>query len=424
MGDISDLLPKKTATVLAIFDMHKKKGDAEPQRGYLGASIVGDECDYRLWATFRGAISEDMPGRIFRLLETGDFVETRLIRELREIGCTVHDRDEKGEQFAVSAHGGHFSGHLDAVVEGIPEAPKTPHLLETKTANDKYFAEIEKKGVKEAKPQHYAQMQTYMGLMGLKRALYLVVNKNTDDLYGERVEFDREAFEKLMARAKRLIESPQAPPRLAGARADFYKCKFCPGHSLCWPAPDATAAVPIKGGVTCRTCCHATADTEKGGWRCERFGTAIEDTAVGAKCPAHLLLPGFVTFAEPSDSDDGWIEFTNKKDGAKWRLASAELAAGAPPHDQAWTSLGLMETRGPLDAPQKREHVAHRCDWAWVGDTYGPLATPPEPCGRPYCERCKGTLFSCEICGAAEAELAVSCPGVLQDPDTWPKGRE
>lgn len=41
----------------AFYDFWKKKGDAEPARGYLGASIIGHDCDRYLWFTFRNCVT-------------------------------------------------------------------------------------------------------------------------------------------------------------------------------------------------------------------------------------------------------------------------------------------------------------------------------------------------------------------------------
>ena len=158
MTDLTQYIPEQSKTVAAIFAHHKKTGDAEPVRGYLGASIIGHHCERYLWYCFRQCCKPDFSGRMYRLFETGDLEEPRFIRELRAIGCTVHDTDENGEQFEVSAFGGHFSGHMDGCALGIPEAPKTWHVLEFKTHNAKSFRGLVKKGVKESKPQHYAQI--------------------------------------------------------------------------------------------------------------------------------------------------------------------------------------------------------------------------------------------------------------------------
>jgi hypothetical protein len=45
-------------------------------------------------------------------------------------------------------------------------------LLEIKTHAKKSFDELAKKGVKEAKWQHYVQMQVYLKGLNLKQALY------------------------------------------------------------------------------------------------------------------------------------------------------------------------------------------------------------------------------------------------------------
>ena len=63
------------------------------------------------------------------------------------------------------------------------------------------FAQLLKVGVREHKPQHFAQMQIYMHLTGITRAMYLAVNKDTDDLFVERIEVDRAYAERLIDKA-------------------------------------------------------------------------------------------------------------------------------------------------------------------------------------------------------------------------------
>lgn len=341
MGNLTEFMPQQSATVQAIYDAYKARGDAEPQRGYLGASIAGHGCDRVLWYTFRGVIREDKEGRIYRLLERGDLEESRLVADLRAIGCEVLDRDPAtGEQFEVSDLGGHFSGHFDAAVLGVPEAPKAWHVGEFKTANAKHFAKIQKEGVRAAKPEHYAQMQLYMGQTGMDRALYLACNKDTDELYSERVKFDSAFYKRLMERVGRIIRASKPPERVA-SRSDDWRCKFCAGHALCWGSADKPA-VPIPA-QTCKSCCHSTPITEGTGarWRCERYDAEV-DPEVGAECPTHLLLPGMVSFAEAVDAEDDWIEFKSR-DGTTWRHGQGE---------GCWSTSELMRGRGPLDGPK------------------------------------------------------------------------
>lgn len=337
--DLSRFIQTESETVKQIFDWHKKMGDAEDSRGYLGASSIGHECERYLWYSFRHCGKEAFDGRMYRLFETGNLEEARFVRELRAIGCTVHETDERGEQWAVHDLGGHFSGHMDGVALGIPEAPQTWHVLEFKTHNGKSFAKLVKEGVKKSKPQHYAQMMTYMGKTGMTRALYLGKNKDTDELYGERIRYDAEEFAQYRSKAKRIITGCMPPERCA-ARPDDFRCKFCSMSDLCWGSWSSAVTLPGKG---CRTCCHSTPEIDEGEtwarWSCAKHKRDLSTADQDKACEYHLLIPGFVTFAEPVDSSPEWIEFKNAKDGAVWRHGNG---------DGTWSTEELIGTPGPL----------------------------------------------------------------------------
>ena len=196
MGDLSVFLPEQSETVKRIYAWHEKMEDGRsgPHGGRLGASAIGKPCDRQLWYNFRDLYAKKFSGRMLRLFETGHLEEPRFVRELKAIGCEVHAVDEATKkQFEYTALGGHFVCHPDAVLLGVLEAPKTWHVAEFKTfggtedQHSKDFDEVVKDGVRKAKPEHYAQMQTAMGLTGLTRALYLVKKKATDEIHSERV---------------------------------------------------------------------------------------------------------------------------------------------------------------------------------------------------------------------------------------------
>ena len=79
---------------------------------------------------------------------------------------------------------------------------------------------------------HWAQMQLYMLGTRIDRALYVAVCKNDDQLYTERVHFDKEAAEKLLQRGKRLAKSERMPEPIS-TDPSWYQCKFCAAHSFC-----------------------------------------------------------------------------------------------------------------------------------------------------------------------------------------------
>ncbi|GAG27102.1 unnamed protein product, partial [marine sediment metagenome] len=71
MADIAQHLLKQSKTVVAIYAHYKEVGDAEPVRGYLGASIIGHPCERYLWYVFRQCCKPEFDGRMHRLFETG-----------------------------------------------------------------------------------------------------------------------------------------------------------------------------------------------------------------------------------------------------------------------------------------------------------------------------------------------------------------
>lgn len=294
------LVPERQhSTARAIHQWYEAK--IEPHREHLGASLIGHHCDRYLWLTFHWAIKPEHNGRLLRLFNTGKREEDRIFEELRGVGVELHT-DEDGEQIQCRDETGHFGGSLDGIGKGFPESPNTWAVLECKTMNDKSFAQLVVKGVQEEKPQHYAQMQAYMGLMNLDRAMYIAVNKNTDDLHTEWVHFDKAAFDKAMDRAKRIIEA-RTPPLKISQDPSHWLCKFCDMYSLCHQQKIAE--------VNCRTCCHSTA-VQDGKWGCEVRDCEIpRDTQVRA-CPQHLFIPDLVPSADAVDGGEGTIEYVDR----------------------------------------------------------------------------------------------------------------
>ena len=173
----------------------------EGHRSHMGASLIGGECARAVWYNFRWATKSNFEGRLLRLFNRGHLEEARFIAMLLMIGCDIYQQDENGNQFRISHAEGHFGGSGDGVAVGIPDLPPgTAALTEFKTHNDKSFTELKAKGVRDAKFEHYVQMNVYMRKMGLAVALYLAVNKNTDELYGEIIPLDSAVADQFLDR--------------------------------------------------------------------------------------------------------------------------------------------------------------------------------------------------------------------------------
>jgi len=283
---------------------------AQPQehREHLGASLIGHACDRHIWYAFRWAKRPDFDGRLLRLFDRGKREEAVVAEELRAIGVELHT-DENGQQINCRDESGHFGGSVDGIGRGFPEAPKTWAILEVKTHAARSFTDMKKKGVAESKPQHYAQMQSYMGLLGLDRAMYLAVNKDNDELYTEWVHFDEDAFAQMKARARRIIDAKEPPAKLS-EEPTHWQCKLCPYFSLCHEQAVAE--------MSCRTCCHAS-PVASGAWQCE-LRSALSHTGKQKEgCDDHLFIPTLVPFGEPIDGGDNYIEYQHKETGKTFR---------------------------------------------------------------------------------------------------------
>jgi len=280
-------IPKPLAnrTVDAIYRAYELKADNLP-RAHLGASIIGDECTRRLWLTFHWAAVQSFDGRMLRLFETGHLAEPRFVSNLRAIGCEVLPTDEDGKQWTASAIGGHFGGSMDAAVIGVPEASKAWHVGEFKTHNSKSFAKLAKDGVETSHPKHYKQMQVYMALFGIERALYLAVNKDTDELHAERVKWDKTVSDALLTRAELVITTAEPPERISTDPA-YFVCKMCPFNELCHGAQLPAA--------NCRTCAHATPELDGDArWSCAKWSADIPIDGQRNGCDEHRWIPSLI----------------------------------------------------------------------------------------------------------------------------------
>jgi len=169
-------IPEPDNSIQSLIDKHHE-AIADVPRPHLGASTLGHVCDRWLWLSFRWAVQPSFPGRILRLFRRGHQEEANIISDLRAIGIDVR---KVSAQHRVD-FGSHVSGSIDAIIDkGVPEAPKSKHIAEFKTASKKAFDDLEKNGVEKSKPEHFVQMQVYMAGTGIDRALYLTVCKDDD----------------------------------------------------------------------------------------------------------------------------------------------------------------------------------------------------------------------------------------------------
>ena len=307
------LLPKSVTDPVAeaIYNHYEAVYGSEPARPYLGASTLGKPCSRQQWYSLHWAKPASFPGRLYRVFQTGHLQEPRVYSDLDGIGCKVETIDPAtGKQWSYTepATGGHLKGNCDGKVTGVPGAPKVKHVLEIKTASDKMFKIMQKDGVLKAKPEHFAQMQQYMGWSKCTRALYFVVNKDNEDIYTERVEFDQAVFDALVAKANAIIDSVEPPARLS-EDPTWFECKFCDYQAICH-GQDLPA-------VNCRSCAHSTpTKTGDAVWTCGKYDAEIPTEAQREGCAGHLYIPILLErCAKPVDAQDDNVTYEMSNGG-------------------------------------------------------------------------------------------------------------
>ena len=252
---------------------------ADGPRTHLGASLIGHSCSRYLWYTFRWVFHKKHNGRMQRLFNRGHKEEERIVEWLRDGGFEVREFDEDGNQFRISDCGGHFGGSTDGEVK-LPGQLANEFdyhnwlLLEMKTYNDASFRRLEKNGMVREKPQHNSQMCTYGVKKGYKYGLYVAINKNTDAIYIEIVELDKEHGLECLSRAEEIINTALPPQKLSQSPTHF-KCTYCDFFGVCHgdKLPD----------INCRSCKHAEPMDNKE-WKCNLYNKTIPKDHIGIGC--------------------------------------------------------------------------------------------------------------------------------------------
>jgi hypothetical protein len=277
------------------------RGEDNPFRSHLGASVIGKVCPRELFYSWRWVGVPFFPARIQRLFNRGHLEEARCISLFQMIGCEVWFETDEGGQFRLSEFNGHFGSALDSVIKGCPDVPDgVPAYGEYKTHNDKNFKKLVKDGVKETKFQHYVQMQMCMKHFNLKYGIYFAVNKNDDDLHAEIIEYDDMQGTRYLERAENIIFSDKPLPRIS-SDASWFECKFCDHTSICHGNE-----LPR---INCRTCFNGSPQRD-GTWLCAQGKDEIKtkDTATRG-CDQHVFNPHLINGVEILDANilENWV---------------------------------------------------------------------------------------------------------------------
>ena len=193
-------------------------------------------CHRERWFSFRGFAMDEGKGfsrnpRLLRVFRLGHVIEDEVVGLLELGGYTVKDQQR---EIGFGQWLGHIDGLIDMGRDGVPDWC----LLEVKSANAARFELLRELGSYEVWNEGYAkQIHAYLHhLDGVSDAVVAVYNKDTSDLYFERILFDLDvALELEKASALVTAEGESPPERPAGAETQYGQfCKWCDFNIHCW----------------------------------------------------------------------------------------------------------------------------------------------------------------------------------------------
>ena len=341
-------------TLAALDVLHGQASGSDAPRRYLGASQIGDPCARKLWHGFRHAMPRTFPASSYRAIQDGHRGEAVMIdwlRRLPGIDLWTSDPDAPDSQIGFAAVAGHFRGHVDGVISGLYQSPKTPHVWEMKVCNETKFNKLvkliaqhgEKAALLHWDEIYYAQAQIYMQQLELTRHYLTVATPGNRQLVSCRTAYRATDAKALLKKAETIITAERPPMKLSD-NPSWYVCKFCDYHTLCHGQ-----AMPA---VNCRTCAHSTARlNEAQPWTCELNQPAINGDQTG--CDHHAFHPDLlVNHAQAVNANPktGVITF-RRKDGSEvlngmtglksrdWLAQTAPIPASAPLEDDVLVEL-------------------------------------------------------------------------------------
>lgn len=217
-------------TLTKIIEAHQASIPDEG-RGYIGASNIGSDCLRQIWYEYKATMGQPPLPKYRRARDIGKYLEELVLDWLEDSGIdtiTGISRDQKYRDLK-SKNIDSFRGHVDALMSKNGEIVA---IIEIKTAKDSSFKSFLKNGVKSWNPQYYAQSQAYMGMSGIHKTYFVVLNKDSSEIMDERVSFDEDFYRKLEEKAMLISQTQTEPPRISGSPI-WFQCKLCKYNKIC-----------------------------------------------------------------------------------------------------------------------------------------------------------------------------------------------
>jgi hypothetical protein len=222
---------------VAINDLIERAAAKEMElpRSYLGASIIGHECDRQV--QFDWWVRPLLPARVKLIFRRGHFFEQLVREQLVAAGFVF----ASSEPLEYSALDGNFRGHADGIVIAGPPLPGAclsfPFIWECKALNAKNWRAVGRDGFAKVFPRYAVQVAVYqLYLDKTNPALITCVNSDTCEALHFPLPFNAERARRNVDRAIAIIAATRTGELLPRFTTDpnDWRCKICSHRERCW----------------------------------------------------------------------------------------------------------------------------------------------------------------------------------------------
>ena len=204
-------------------------------RGYLGASLIGDECLRKIQFEWMVATAT-FPARVHSIFARGHFFEAESRQLLIDAGFIFAPPEVLG----FTAVDGLIAGHADGIIINAPAVSglylATPALWEHKALNAKNFKAVERDGLAKVFPRYAAQVALYQNFLNVTNpALMTVTDADTCKRLYFTIPFDARRAQEASDRAVQVIEATRVGELLArlDPNCEDFRCKMCSHRERC-----------------------------------------------------------------------------------------------------------------------------------------------------------------------------------------------
>ena len=227
-------------TLRAVDKAMEERKNSEHARNYLGMSAIGEECERKLFYSFRDAEKRFIQASGIRAIEDGFAQEDVMAYRLRQVPGIKLITEQDGAQIGFSSVDGHFRGHCDGMIYGILERPEKWHVWEHKSVNEAKFNKLsklrdehgEKSALEKWDEIYYAQAQIYMHSAKVDRHYLTVTSPGGRDYISIRTALNEKAVDLILRKAHRIIYSTTIPAKIS-EKSEYFKCKICEYSGIC-----------------------------------------------------------------------------------------------------------------------------------------------------------------------------------------------